>query len=246
MNEQEAKFILRAYRSDGGDAVDSQFAEALAYAQKEPRLRAWLERERALDAAVSAKLNSLQPPAGLRDAILAGARASRPHRPWWTSPVWLATAAAVVLLLSFTVRLHFSNASAPTAQALAAFALDDLEHHHDQHEGHPATLLDVQAKLASSTTALPGHLDLDLNDLKRKHCRTAHFAGRDVFEICFEREGHWYHLYAARVDDFAPGAADARSLVISKGRFAATAWKDSSHIYALVDSAGPDVLRRLL
>jgi len=246
MNEQEAKLILQAYRPDGSDAADPRFAEALAFAQSHPQLRAWFEQEYALDGALSAKLDSIQPPAGLRDSIIAAGLASRPRQHWWKAPVWLAAAAAVALLLSFTVRSQFSNAGGPSAQAFAAFALDDLAHHHDQHQGHPDTILDVQANLAASTTALPGHLKLDLKDLEQKHCRTARFAGRDVFEICFKREGHWYHLYATRLDGFAPGAADAKSLVITKERFAATAWKDSNQIYALVASSDRDVLQRLL
>jgi len=247
MNEQEIKFILRAYRADGSDAADPKFAEALAEAQRDPKLRAWLERERTVDTAVFTKLDAIQPPPDLRDSILAGMRASRPRRQWWTNPVWLGIAAAIVLLLSFTVRQRFAaHDRALSMNALAAFALDDLAHHHDQHEGEPLTILDVQASLANSIGALPGHVNLDLDKLKQKHCRTAHFAGRDVFEICFQREGHWYHLYAARVDNFAPAAANTPTPVLSDGQFAATAWRDSEHVYALVAGAGPDVLTKLI
>lgn len=246
MNATEAKFLLQAYRPNGSDASDPRFAEALALVQRDPALRAWFERQRAHDSAVSAQLNSLPPPPRLRDAILAGARASQPRRMRWITPTWLAAAAAVVLLLSFTVRGRFAPNSAPTAQEFAAFALGELEHQHNAHLGEPPGLAEVQAQLAQTTTPLPERLALNFDELKQKRCRTARFAGREVFEICFERDGRWYHLYAARVKDFAPGPADPRALLIAKGTFAATAWKNAQHLYALVGDAGADDLKRLL
>ena len=44
MNNQEAKFILGAYRPGGRDAVDPMFSEALAQAGRDPELRAWFEK----------------------------------------------------------------------------------------------------------------------------------------------------------------------------------------------------------
>lgn len=246
MNNQEAKFLLRAYRPDGRDARDPAFAEALAQAERDPALRAWLEREQAFDATVTAKISTIHPPAGLREAILAGVRASQPRRRWWANPALLAAAAAVTLLLAVTVQIRFSRTSTPSARDLAAFAIDDLANAHDEHVGHPPALAGIQAQLTGTALPMPGHLDLSLGELKQKSCRTVSVAGRDVLEVCFERDGSWFHLYAARIEDFAPGAVDAKFLVTTKGQFAATAWKDSRHIYALVTSSGSDALKRLL
>ena len=92
MNSTEAKFILQARRPDGADDAEPRFAEALEQARRDPALAAWLAREQAFDAAVAEKLRSTQPPAGLREAILAGAKVSRPL-PFWRRTQTLAMAA---------------------------------------------------------------------------------------------------------------------------------------------------------
>src|SRR4051812_36323321 len=103
MNNPEAKFILGAYRPDGRDAGDPMFAGALSQAEHEPELHAWFESQRKFDATIAGKLRDVAPPAELREAILAGVRASQPRRHWWTNPAWLAAAAAIVVLAAVTV-----------------------------------------------------------------------------------------------------------------------------------------------
>src|SRR5688572_8948158 len=103
MNNQEAKFMLGAYRPDGQDAGDPMFAEALGQVERDPELRTWFERERKFDTHVSEKLRALAPPPELRAAILAGARASRPRLRWWANPLWVAAAAAVVMITTVSV-----------------------------------------------------------------------------------------------------------------------------------------------
>jgi hypothetical protein len=245
MNNQEAKFILGAYRPDGRDANDPAFAEAKAQAERDPELRAWWEKQRAFDATVSAKLQEIAPPAGLRDSILAGVRASQPRRQWWTHPAWLAAAAAVVVLATVTVTWRRS-ASSPDGPQLAAFALADLAHAHDAHTGRPPALSGVQAQLVATALPLAKNLSLNLDDLRRNNCRTVKVGGREVFEICFNRDGTWFHLYAARRSDFAPGELDPRALLTSQGDYASTAWSDSRNVYALVTRAGAEALRRVI
>lgn len=246
MNNQEAKFILGAYRADGRDAADPTFAEALAHAEKDPELRAWLEGQRKFDTKVGTKLRELAPPPGLREAILAGSRvsAAKPERTWWRHPAWLAAAAAMVVVASVTV-FRF-RPTGPTGAELAAYALRDLADAHDNHTGRPPGLGGVQAQLVSMALPLPGNLKLDLDELRQKKCRTVTFAGREMFEICFQRNGTWFHLYAARRADFAPGSLDPKALLTTNGEFASTVWSDGGNVYALVTHAGAEALRRLI
>ncbi|HZL45889.1 MAG TPA: hypothetical protein VFC28_06650, partial [Opitutaceae bacterium] len=72
MNNEQARFLLRAYRPSGRDAGDPAFADALRQAQGDPALGTWFAGEQAFDAAVAAKMRALAPPAGLREAILTG------------------------------------------------------------------------------------------------------------------------------------------------------------------------------
>lgn len=244
MNNQEAKFILGAYRPDGRDAGDAMFADSLAQTERDPELRAWFERERKRDAAIAQKLSAIAPPPGLREAILVGARASRPRPRWWRHPGWLAAAAAIAVIATVAVRLQAP--SAPAASDLASLALRDLAMAHAEHLGHPAELAGVQAQLANATLPLTRHLPINLDQLREKHCRTVQLGGREVFEICFKRDGTWYHLYAGRRSDFAPGAIDPKAQLVSRGKFTATAWGDGEHIYALVTRAGTDAIQRVI
>jgi hypothetical protein len=251
MDSTEAKFILRAYRAGGHDAQDPMFAEALAQLDRDPALRAWWERERAFDAAMSEKIGALPPPGHLRTTILAGGKAggqaSRPsarRRAW---PAWLAAAAAIALGVFFAIRPQGTIGGTPGLSDLAALAVDDLEHAHDNHVGHPMEMAGVQAQLAG--LALPVTLQSGprIDDLRAKNCRVVKFAGREVFEICYQREGTWYHLYIARGGDFGLGGAGAGQPVwTEKGRYAGAAWRDAQQVYALVTRAGPEALRRLM
>jgi len=247
MKNQEAKFILGAYRPDGRDAGDPAFAEALAQAEHDPELRTWFEKQRKFDAAFSAKLQAIAPPAGLREAILAGSRisAGQPKRRWWTNPVWLAAAAALVLVAALSLTLR-TRASGPTAGELASFALRDLAEAHDNHVGFPPELAGVQAQLASAQTPLASNLKLNLDELRKNNCRSVEVGGRRIFEVCFQRDGTWYHVYVGRRSDFAPGAIDPKSLMKVRDQYASTVWADANNVYALVTHAGAEVLRRVI
>jgi len=246
MKNLDAKFLLRACRPDGRDVWDPIFTDALAQAARDPLLRDWLKREQDFDSAVTAKIEAVQPPAGLREAILAGARASQPRRRWWANLGWLASAAAVALLLSITVRVRYLGSSVPGAADFAAFAMSDAADAHDQHMGARPELAGLQARFAAAALPLPAHLELDGDELRRLGCRRVNFAGRETFEVCFYRGGYLYHLYATAVEGLAPGAVDAKPLVATNGHFAATAWKDAKFAYALVTYDGPEALRRLI
>ncbi len=246
MNHHEAKFLLRAYRPDGRDAQDPIFAEPLAQVDRDPLLRDWLKREQDFDRSVAAKLTTLQPPAGLRDAILAGGRASQPRRQWWTNPVWLAAAAAVVILLSATVRVRYLGSPVPGAADFAAFAMEDVGRAHDEHTRHRPAPAELQARFTTATLPLPDYTRVDGDELRRLGCRKVNFAGRETFEVCFYRGGFLYHLYVTAVDGLVPGVANANALVASSGHFTATAWKDAKFAYALVTSDGADALRKLI
>ena len=243
MNHHEAKFLLRARRPGGKDCKDPVFAEALAQAEKDPMLKAWLDNEAAFDRTVAARLQEIQPPAGLRDAILAGCRVSQRPTNRWKKPLWLALAASIAITLTLTLRLRPAG---PSAREFAEFALNDLATAGGMHDGKRPDLGNLQAELATAALPLSANANVSGENLRRAGCRVMKFAGHDVFEICFQRDGSWYHLYAVRIEDLARGPFDPRSLLTSKGQFTSTAWKDARFAYALVTGDGSDALHRLI
>jgi hypothetical protein len=97
ITNESAKFLLSAYRHSGADAQDPIFREALEQATRDPDLASWFANQRSFDALIVEKLNSIQPPATLRSAILAGIHnGTLKHR----SPVGALLAMAAVLVLS--------------------------------------------------------------------------------------------------------------------------------------------------
>ncbi len=245
MNNDEAKFILGAYRPDGRDATDPQFGEALAQAERDPELRRWLENQRAFDRAVSERLGAVPPPAGLRESILAGSRVSQPRRTWWANPAWWAAAAAVMVLAIVGSRMALAPGGNTLAE-FAEFAAGDIVEQHDSHDGFPAGLREVQARLAAMKEPLSRGLRLDLEELRRQRCRSVRIAGREVFELCFNRDGTWYHLYVAHRGDMAAGATDGKPLTAARGAYTSAAWVDDRHVYALVARTDAGALQRLI
>ncbi|HVS51242.1 MAG TPA: hypothetical protein VHD62_02710 [Opitutaceae bacterium] len=246
MTNDEAKFLLNAYRPGGRDASEPAFASALQQAKSDPVLAAWFAREQAHGAAVAAKLREIAPPAALRDAILAGARASggAPLRRW-TQPAWLAAAAGLVVLLSVAALVW--RRAVPTqvdAQALAEFAIEDTAH--GRHGGHGAATSALQAKLSQPATRLMSGLPVDFAALKSTGCRTLRVAGRDVLEVCFARDGTEFHLYVAQRAGDAHAAEQVGSAFMSKGGLCCASWEDATHQFAVVSGASLEAVRRLL
>ncbi len=249
MNNTEAKFILNACRPNARDANEAAFAAALAQAKADPALGAWFAREQAHAAAVAAKLREVAPPAGLREAILAGGRVSgesltnkRAPRARWVQPVWLAAAAAIAVIFTASVALWPKRAAGEAP--LTEFALNDaLET--SKHGGHGEMTGAFQATLAKDTTRLAGGLPINFAALKANGCRTVNVAGHDVLEVCFKRDGHWFHCYVARVEDF-PGASSAAPLFASTGKVEAAVWVNGAYRVVVASNAGRAALQRLL
>ena len=247
MNNTEAKFILNAYRPNGRDATDAAFGAALEQAKSDPALGAWLAREQAHGATVAAKLREVAPPAGLREAILAGGRASgrgaTVHRAWWMRPTWLAMAAAAAVLLTVTVKLWPTRLPGEAPMAEFAFA-DALEP--SRHGGHGEMAGALQAALSSSATKLTSGLPIDFAALRRNGCRTVSVAGHDVLEVCFKRDGQWFHCYIARVADFPGPFAAVSPLFARTGKVDAAVWVDGAYRVLVASTAGRAAVQRLL
>ena len=244
MSNNEAKFVLGAYRANGSDAEDATFAAALAQAKSDPALGAWFTRAQAHDATMAAKLREIAPPAGLREAILAGARASRaPKTERRFSMGWLALAASVAVLLTATLALWPNRAGAGTAQ-LTAFAVDDTAHGKHGSHGEPAGAL--VAMLSQPTTMLGAGLPVDLAALRTTGCRTLSFAGHDVVEVCFQRDGAWFHCYIMNSGDYPAMAKERGTDFEQQAGFGSASWSDGVHRFVVVSNAGLEAVKRLL
>lgn len=247
MNNTEAKFVLDAYRPNGADAGDPAMAGPLAQTNVDPALGAWFAREQAHAAAIAAKLRDVTPPAGLRDAILAGAKVSAAPVTRGARPLaaWLAVAAAIVLLAAGGMAWWWPWRDAAAHGDLVAFAAKDTERHL-LHGGHGAPAGELQRVLAEPTRRLATEaLPVDFTALRGSGCRVLSVGGREVLEVCFRRDGHWFHCYVARRGDF-PALASAEPVLSAHGPMHVASWADAAHVYVLATQAGRSAIGRLL
>lgn len=243
MTNDEARFILRAFRADGSDAADPVFADALARADRDPALRAWFEHERAIDRAVSAQLEKAATASRSPAEILARVRQRRQRQRTWQTAAWLA-AAAFAVLLAVSATLRFTGAR-PDVRQLITFALIDAGPPRGDHRGTPDAIGSAPAFPGSSGLRVGVQALPDLAALKTMDCRTLVVAGHEVIEFCFG-PNHQFHVYIAPRGSFDTDGIGPTPLISEQDRLAAATWTDDRHVYTVVTDQGADVLRALL
>jgi hypothetical protein len=250
MTNQQAQFVLHAYRPNGADAADATFGEALEQTRRDPALAQWFAAQQRFDRAVSAQLAALPPPAGLREAILAGARASRgeaapaaPVSRRWLSPTWLALAASLALVATVSVLVWPKEAIGK--EALLDFAITDMRD--ADHEGRRGSeTAKFQALLGTADARLGRTMPVDFARLRADGCRTVSFRGKELLEVCFERNGQWFHCYVAQAKDFPQVAARLATVFRHADGITAGAWRDGEHIFIVASTAGREAIERLI
>jgi hypothetical protein len=245
MNNEQAKIILSAYRPGGEDAAAPQFAEALEQTRRDPELARWFAEERALDAAIAAKLKAAPAPAHLENTILAGRKVIHPAG-WWRQPRWLAAAAAVVLLLAAGASLlpQWRAPSFAQLQADATSWLDGLRHL----DHMTNNLAAVRAWLASQSAHEDLVVPAGLRGLPPLGCRVYEWHGRKVTLVCFKLKGNRTdeaHLLVVDASQLrgAPGRA---ARFAQQGRWATATWREGPHVYVLATHGDEAKVRRLL
>ena len=254
MTNEEAKFMLQGYRPSGQDAENEAFGPALEQAKRDPMLHEWFEREQAFDAVISGKLKRVAVPEGLRESILAGTKLSRSietTKPsWWRQP-WgmaLAAAAAVAVFVSVWSPADKQSIGAiPSIDAIMRLAQLETAGAHPAGGKKAIMLGETGAWLQNPATRLgAATMPVDFDALKAEGCRTINIAGREVLEICFQRETGWYHVYLTPREGFDDGSLHAEPMFQEQGQFAAASWADDKFVYLVAGSTGIDALRGLL
>ena len=244
MTNEEAKFILQAYRPNGADAGDAMFAPALEQAKRDASLGKWLEGQQAFDRAMAAKLQAVAPPAELREAILAGARVSRPGaRLWWRQPKWLAMAASVLLIFSVGLTGLLST-RAQASEDLPVFAVDYVAGGFFLSQ-HNANVDALRTWLGQQHAPLPKELPPGFAQLRSLGCKTIDYRGKEVSLICFG-QGKEYHLFIARRDDFPMMPASAVPQYLVRKGHASAAWSDETNNYVVVTDDSLKALKECL
>ena len=89
-------------------------------------------------------------------------------------------------------------------------------------------------------------MPVDLADLRAYGCRSINVAGHEVFEICFERESGWYHVFIAPREAFESEMLQRDPMFHEKGEFIAASWADDKFVYLVSSTTDLATLRGLL
>lgn len=236
MNNQEAKLILQAYRPNGQDASDPLFAEALDQVRRDPEMQKWFAQQNSFDVQVQARLETDIPiPRRLKSDLLALQKISLPA-PWWSwwfSPMKLAAAATMVLLLGLAVFFLFPQKQTQLASFRATMArYSAQENGHIVFESH--NLADIRQWFQSRGIKADFSLPAMLPEESAQGCRVVNWNGHEATMVCFKlSDGEHMDLFVmdrVELPDFpvngAPRYAEVDGLMTA-------AWSNGGKVYLL-------------
>jgi len=230
MTRDEAKQLLEAARPNGRDHADPRVAEALRLAAQDPELTRLLERQRALDATMTAGMNSIPVPPDLRQWILAGFKIIRPHfwQDWRTAT---AAAAAAVLLLAGGIYL-INQSTAGFAEFRKQLVTENWAG--DPHLDLETTdLSKIRAFLANNGAAGDFALPAALASARLHGARVFEYENRKISLVCLTEGSRHLHLYVfdrAPFSDLPPvGAPDFEKC----GAWKTASWRQAGKTYVL-------------
>jgi hypothetical protein len=206
ITNENARFILSAYRVSGVDAQDPAFQQALEQAARDPELGAWFATQRDFDLLVNERLAEVKPPSNLRSAILAGMKTAQPTKRF--SPRILLAIAAVLVAAALILQPMVTPKRAP-AGALAQFQQSVTT----MLTAEPVPKLDMVAsrfaeiddyldqRHAPCATSLPP----GLQNIPTAGCKTFQWNGATVSLTCFRLPtGELLHLFVVKEKPLEP------------------------------------------
>ncbi len=244
MNNDEAKFILSAYRAGGQDACDPEFREALKQAETDPNLRDWLDQEVLLDAAMADGLHQVRPPEDLKAHILAGARLTRSEK--WRWPLRLALAAIFILAAAIIfTQLDMGSPERVTVSDWQREALDFLSNN-PQLDLLSAQPEELTAYLRSHDSPTLSKLPKMLNALSTIGCKELKRHGRRISIMCFNgTDGETVHLVVTQRE----GGLDLKvkePIIAEHQGWAMATWPKGAYSVMLVRRGSVEDIRQYL
>lgn len=234
MTTWEAKQILLPHRPWLGEPSDAETVEALTLAEREPELGRWWAEHLACQQALRAKFRALPVPAQLRETLLAERKVLWPVF-WQRPPFWLATAAALVLLLGLAIQFsqprvpdHFADfRSRMVRSALRQYNMDIVTN------DMPTVRQFMAARGAPADYSIP----TGLGRLSLAGGAALKWRSHPVSMVCFERGDkemlYLFVLDRARVKDAPPTTPQVERV----NKLVTVSWCEGDRAYVL---AGPE------
>ncbi len=243
MDNQEAKFILNAYRPGGQDADDPRFAEALEQARRDPILQQWFSESIAFDATVTKKLRVIEVPADLRESILAGVKVSRPLRSSFVK--WSVAAALVSMaILGSLIWRETRPAHLAGWQSQALDVISSLVRQESSFDAQSYNGRELVAWLHANRAPAPQALPRKLEKLESLGCKTFSWNGAPVSVICFRcPDSGLIHLVSTAATPATNHVEKVKPTLARQGNWTTATWREGDRIYMLALEGSPDQLR---
>lgn len=242
MDPAHARRILTTYRLGEAAPPGSELAEALAAAETDPQLAAWLEDQLRVDRSLRARMRSVPPPPGLKDAILAG-RPARPG-PWVRSgPMLWALAASLAVLAGLGAWLFSGGPSTggaglattgtPDARAFREAMASMLTEGRYALQIHSPSLPELRRFLSGKSTAANAPMPPGLEPLESYGCQVLSWEGRDVTLICFSSPSLGI-VHLVLTDGPLPGRTSGALDIATASGWNTALWERDGRTYLLL------------
>jgi hypothetical protein len=243
MTREQAQEILLLSRGGGDGESDPEMAEALRLAEADVELGRWLEQHRQFQSDVRKEFASIEPPTGLKDRILAGAKtAQKPESFLRRNQIWAVAASIVVLFALSDFWLgrdredrSFGNfRSRMTSFAVRSYQMDIVTN------SEPA----VRQYLVSHGAPADFKLTAGLEKLAVKGGGRLSWHNQPVSMMCFSLTNNQTAFMF--VMDRTAVEKEAPTFEVSGGRsLTSVAWSEDGKVYLLAAAEKADVLSSL-
>ena len=254
--ENKTRLLLSARRSGGQDDRDADMAEALAYAQGNPALAEWASGQQRTDAALAAKLRQVQPPQGLRDTILAGAKVSRRRSgSWFERRAFgnfrmgeMLAAAAILLLIGVALVSQYAGYDKGHGwQAMAVAEVEKIEHGEAAIDHQVADMPEIRTWLAAQAAPVPGDsTPAALAKLGIYGCSKRTWQGQAMTIVCFKlgpgKDVHLIALSNVNIADAPPQGVPEYSSVAG---YTTVSWSEGSLTMMITGKVTKEELAKL-
>lgn len=241
---EDPRLILAARRPGGDDDLEPEVVVALEAAKLDPALGEWAKNQVAADGKISGALRAVQPPAGLRDRILAGGRVSRPSGESWferrmfgifTASEVVAIAAIATLLGVALIYNYFGQTTDERPwQLVAATRAGEFEAGTTPLEHEDGVFESTVGWMREKACPTPAVLPEGLRGLGLFGCAVTKWNGKPIGIVCFklgkDKEVHLVSIDAANVPDTL-SAVPKWTLVAG---YTSAQWREGATVYMLL------------